>query len=200
LAQLWEKRADHYRAIDPKLDICTSSEIFLKKAALEAEFSRIVCISFGSFDDDGKKVFKSFFGDNETDILNVANKVINNAMAKNWKLCGHNIKGFDIPCLGKRMLYNGINPSNNIQMIDKKPWEVPFIDTCELLSFGSWSQNRNITLDLLTCSLGIQSPKENMEGSQVNLVYWDDHAYREIADYCENDVNAVMCIMEKLCF
>ena len=196
LADLWKKRAIYYRNANP-VDLADSddSEIYLAKASLEPEFSKVVCVSFGSYSDESIPRLKSFYGDNEREILDNTNKVLNNAHAKAWKLCGHNIKGFDIPCLSKRMIYNGINPSLTIQTHNKKPWEIAHIDTSELFAFGSFTQQRSLSLDLLSCSLGIPSPKESMDGSKVNLAFWDDMAYSDICRYCEADVETVMKVM-----
>lgn len=199
LAELWKKRAIYYRGANPEISHWSDGDVYLAKASLEPEFSKIVCVSFGSFS-NGEKVFKSFYGTDEIEILEKSNKVFNNAMAKNWKLCGHNIKGFDVPCLGKRMVYNGINPSMNLQVWDKKPWEIPYIDTSDVFAFGSWTQQKYLSLDLLSCSLGVKSPKENMDGSKVNEYFWNNQAYEEIKDYCEIDVRTVMEVLEKVCF
>jgi hypothetical protein len=172
--------------------------IFLEKAALEAEFSRVVCVSFGSFNEDGTIRAMSFYGKDEIDILNKTNKILNNAHIKGWKLCGHNIKGFDISCLGKRMLYNGIIPSQNIQIWDKKPWEIPLLDTAEIFSFGNWANQKYLGLDLLACSLGIKSPKDEIKGSDVSRVFWNDENYEMIKEYCERDVETVMLILGKV--
>jgi predicted PolB exonuclease-like 3'-5' exonuclease len=128
--------------------------------------------------------------------LNKSNKVFNNAIVKGWKLCGHNIKAFDVPCLGKRMLYNGISPSSNIMVGDKKPWEIPFVDTSELFSFGSWSMQKSLSLDLLACSLGVDSPKDDISGKEVTKAYWNGEEER-IKEYCEKDVNTVIEILKK---
>lgn len=200
LAALWEKRCKYYRTAFPELSESSNSEIYDAKSPLEPEFARVVCVSFGSFDGDGLERFISFSGPDEVDILNKSNKVFNNAMAKNWKLCGHNIKSFDVPCLGKRMLYNSINPSQNIQIWDKKPWEVPYVDTAEIFSFGSWVQQKYLSLDLVSCMFDVESPKNSMDGSQVSETFWKSGDYEKIREYCESDVRTVMEIMKKSCF
>jgi predicted PolB exonuclease-like 3'-5' exonuclease len=200
LYHLWMKREEYYKGAYPALADLDSLSIYKQKAGLEPEFSRVVCVSFGTFTEDGDQKYVSFSGNDEKEILNKANKVFNNAMAKGWKLCGHNIKGFDVPCLGKRMIYNGINPSGNLQIWDKKPWEVPYMDTSDIFAFGSWMHQKYLSLDLLTCSLGIDSPKDDMDGSKVNDVFWIDGDFEKIELYCEADVRAVMTVMEKICF
>jgi DNA polymerase elongation subunit (family B) len=179
------------------MDKLSDADIYLHKAGMEAEFGRVICVSFGLIGDDGKTRFTSFFGEDEKDILVKSNKILSNAAAKGMKICGHNIKSFDIPFLGKKMLYNGIPPSSNLQIWDKKPWEVAILDTAELFSFGSWS-HRYLGLDLLACSLGIESPKEDIEGSKVHGVFWKEKSLERIKDYCERDVDTVIKVLTKI--
>jgi len=200
LYELWKKRELYYIGAYPALANEEPDVIYKQKAGLEPEFSRVVCVSFGSFTDTGEERFASFYGEDEYDILTKAAKVLNNAASKNWKLCGHNIKGFDVPCLGKRMIYLGINPPANIRIWDKKPWEIPYVDTSDVFAFGSWTHQKYLSLDLLSCSLGIESPKEIIDGSKVNDSFWIDKDYEKIKTYCELDVSTVMEVMLKVCF
>ncbi len=200
LYKLWKRRELYYQSAYEEMKGALESEIYEEKAGLEPEFAKIVCVSFGSFTEDGEKRFISFYGEDEVDILTKTGKVLTNAASKGWKLCGHNIKGFDIPCIGKRMVYNGINPPSNIKVWDKKPWEMPFMDTSEIFAFGSWVQQKSLSLDLLTCSLGVPSPKDNMNGAAVGVEFWKKKNYEGIKTYCEKDVDSVMEIMLKVCF
>jgi hypothetical protein len=200
LYELWKKRELYYIGAYPALANEDPDVIYKQKAGLEPEFSRVVCVSFGSFTDTGEERFASFYGEDEYDILTNAAKVLNNAASKNWKLCGHNIKGFDVPCLGKRMIYLGINPPANIRIWDKKPWEIPYVDTSDVFAFGSWTHQKYLSLDLLSCSLGIESPKEIIDGSKVNDSFCIDKDYEKIKTYCELDVSTVMEVMLKVCF
>lgn len=200
LAKLWERRSKYYKGAYMDLKESSVSEIYLQKGALEPEFSKVVCVSFGTFTDNGEKKFISFSGEDEKEILSKTNKIFTNALIKGWKLCGHNIKGFDVPCLGKRMVYNSMNPASNLQIWDKKPWDIPFIDTSEIYAFGSWTQQKYLSLDLLSCSFNIESPKLDMDGAMVHQIYWEDLDFERIKRYCETDVNTVMEILEKSCF
>lgn len=194
---LWKKREAYYRSAFEEIKNESPEKIYSEKAGLEPEFSRVVCVSFGTFDsssDSGKK-FISFYGDDEKEILAKSAKVLGNAVTKGWKLCGHNIKGFDVPCLGKRMIYNGVPLPPNLRIWDKKPWETSFVDTSEVFSFGSWVHQKYLSLDLLSCSLGISSPKESMDGSMVNHYYWGLNDFESIKKYCESDVDTVMEVM-----
>lgn len=201
LAKLFTRRYKYYQGI-PEFQNQTIDEVFISKAGLEPEYAKVVCVSFGTIytDADGSEAQRliSFYGQDERDILEKANKVFNNASAKGMKLCGHNIKGFDVPCLGKRMIYNSLDPTKILSIWDKKPWEVPYLDTSEIFAFGSWSQQKYLSLDLLACSLGIESPKEDIDGSQVHKTFWIDGDYEKIKIYCEKDVETVMNVLDKV--
>jgi len=194
LAKLWERRVKYYRSY-PEFQNSTSDEIYLQKAGLEPEYSRIVCISFGTINEDETSRFISFYGEDEIDILTKAKKVLSNSMTKGMKLAGHNIKGFDVPCVGKRMIYNGIELPGNLKVWDKKPWEIPFFDTSEIFAFGSWSQQKYLSLDLLSCSMGVESPKEDIDGSQVHSTFWVEKDFERIKVYCEKDVETVIQVL-----
>ena len=201
LAKLFNRRYKYYQGM-AEFQNASIDEVFLGKAGLEPEYAKVVCVSFGTIfvDTDGieKPRLVSFYGENEKEILEKSNKVFSNASAKGMKLCGHNIKGFDVPCLGKRMLYNSIEPSKILSIWDKKPWEVPYLDTSEIFAFGSWSQQKYLSLDLLACSLGVDSPKEDIDGSQVHKTFWGERDYEKIKIYCEKDVETVMNVLGKV--
>lgn len=118
---------------------------------------------------------------------------------KGLRLTGHNIKGFDVPCLGKRILYT-LGPDflpPSLIVWNKKPWEINYLDTSEIFSFGSWSHQKYLSLDLLSCSMGVDSPKGNLDGSKVNFHYWSGKPIEEIASYCEKDVQTVIDVLMK---
>lgn len=84
------------------------------------------------------------------------------------------------------MIINGIPLPKTLQLSNKKPWEINHIDTLELWKFGDY---KNYTsLALLAEVLGIPSPKDDIDGSKVGKVYWDEHNIKRIADYCLKDV------------
>lgn len=197
LAKLWTKRIKYFRSSSPEMKDLSDSEIYSQKAGLEPEFGRVVCVSFGVWDDQENRRLTSFCGENEIEILEKTSKVLGNAVAKGMKICGHNIKMFDIPFLGKKIIFSGLDVPSNLQMWDKKPWEIPVLDTAEFFSFGSWSQ-KFLGLDLLACSLGIDSPKDDIDGSQVHGTFWEEKDFERIKEYCEKDVITVMDVLKKV--
>lgn len=193
----WKKREDYYRKSLNLID-STSNEIYLEKAPLEPEFGKIVCSSFGVLEDNGEKRFISFCSEDEKLILENCKKILINTENKKFRLCGHNIKGFDVPYLGKRMIYNKIEIPNTLKIYNKKPWEIDMLDTTEFFSFGNNIQSKYLGLELLSCSLGIESPKIEMEGSKVNFTYWGEKDLEKIKKYCELDVNSVIEVLNEV--
>ena len=192
MAELWSKRCEYLRSRWPEDNSdLTDEELYLEKAALVPEFNRIVCASFGRLDFTDvypKMVIRSYYGSDELEILNGIELVVQKF--KGYKLSGHNIKRFDIPVMCKRFIINGYNLPTSLQVHNKKPWEMPFVDTSESWSFGAW-QEGFVSLELLMTSLGLDTPKDDIRGEDVSRVYWEDSDYKRIAKYCEKDVFAL---------
>lgn len=199
MAKLWSKRCDYLRSRWPEDNADKSdSELYLDKAALVPEFNRIVCASFGRLEFEGNipsMTIKSYYGADEKEILDGIEKVAN-AFIK-YKMCGHNIKRFDIPVMCKRLLINGYKLPTYLQVHNKKPWEMPFIDTSEVWSFGAW-QESFVSLELLMTAIGMDSPKDDIRGEEVSGVFWNEGDHDRIAKYCEKDVFALAQALLKL--
>lgn len=196
LSELWVKRCKWLqKQIEPG-ESNDPIDLWTNRSSLHPEFGRIVCVSFGVFTTEGVERITSFYGDDENDILIKTNKILENSRSKGYKLAGQNIKNFDIPYLGKRMLINNITPDPLIQTWNKKPWETSFLDLAEIFSFGAWGQTFS-SLDLISHVLGIPTSKDNMEGSQVHGYYWEGRS-EEIKDYCEQDVVCTMNCFKKI--
>jgi DNA polymerase elongation subunit (family B) len=196
LADLWIKRCKWLQKNIEPGESSDPHDLWETKASLHPEFGKIICISFGVFSGSLEKI-TSFYGDDEKDILEKSNKILANSRSKNFKVAGQNIKNFDIPYIGKRMLINSIVPDVIIQTWNKKPWETSFTDLSEILSFGAWGQTFS-SLELVSHVLGVESSKENMDGSKVHGSYWKENRIEDIKDYCESDVLCTMNCFKKL--
>ena len=172
-------------------------EIFVNRAALVPEFSKIVCVSVGFVDPKGEIKKQTFFNSDEAQLLKDVNSLLNRVDKLGFVLCGHNLKNFDIPVLAKRMLINGILPSSILPSYDTKPWEIKAIDTKEIWQYGQFGAISS--LELMCVSMGIESSK-NMEviGNKVHNSFWLDNKYQEIQDYCEKDVEVLIKVVMKL--
>ncbi|WP_313806121.1 3'-5' exonuclease [Flavobacterium sp.] len=173
-------------------------EEFYERAGIWAEFGKIICISVGYFtlkSDIRHFRVTSFFGE-ETKILKDFSNLLNNHFAHPQHiLCGHNAKEFDFPFIARRMLIHGIPIPQKLNLFGKKPWEVPHLDTMELWKFGDYKTFTS--LKLLTNVLGIPSPKDDIDGSEVGKVFYIDKDIDRIITYCEKDVIAVAQIFLK---
>ncbi|HMG15766.1 MAG TPA: ribonuclease H-like domain-containing protein, partial [Saprospiraceae bacterium] len=142
---------------------------------------------------------KSFKSDDEREVLEGLTQLLNKGFNDplNSFLCGHNIKEFDIPFLCRRMMIHSMEIPDIIQVAGKKPWETKqFIDTLELWKFGD---NKNYTsLILLAAVLGIASPKDDIDGSEVGNVYWIEKDLDRISTYCQKDVKTVVQVLLKM--
>ena len=176
-----------------------SPEEFYERAGIWAEFGKIICISVGYFSiKNAERQFrtKSIVG-NEKELLLEFNQLIEKHFSNPaFVFCGHNIKEFDIPYICRRMLINGINIPEKLQLFGRKPWEIPHLDTLELWKFGDYKHYTS--LKLLTHVLGVPSPKEDIDGSEVRNVYYNEQNIERIAKYCERDVIAVAQVLLRL--
>ncbi|QDO93091.1 3'-5' exonuclease [Formosa sediminum] len=176
-----------------------SAEEFYERAGIWAEFGKIVCISVGYFILKGEnRQFRttSFYGEEINILKDFKNLLETHYNHPRQLLCAHNGKEFDFPYIARRMIIHNIPLPSKLNLFGKKPWEVPHLDTLELWKFGDY---KNYTsLKLLTNILGIPSPKDDIDGSEVYRVYYQDKQIDRIIVYCEKDTIAVAQILLRL--
>lgn len=199
--KLWEDKSAYKRRYEAKDGEEISAKDYYDHAGIWAEFGKIICISVGYFnitaEDEREFRIKSFYGDDEKELLEIFADLLNTYFNKPNKLiCGHNIKEFDVPYMARRLLIHQIKLPQILNLFGKRPWEVPHLDTLELWKFGDYKHFTS--LKLLTEILGIPSPKDDIDGSQVRGVYYDDGDLDRIAVYCEKDVIAVAQVLLRL--
>lgn len=177
-----------------------TSESLYARAGIYAEFGKIVCISCGVLQGSGdqrKLVIKSFYGVQEQLLLQqFADMLTKWSAGEPKQLCAHNGKEFDFPYLCRRMIINEIKIPAMLNVSGKKPWEVPHLDTFELWKFGDFKSYTS--LNLLAHSLGIPTPKDDIDGSQVGQVFWEQNDLERIMVYCQKDVVTVAQVMLRL--
>ncbi|HPF96647.1 MAG: 3'-5' exonuclease [Mangrovimonas sp.] len=191
--QLWETKSQYQRGEE------ISAEDFYHRAGIWAEFGKIICISVGFFKIQGdKRSFRatSFHGEEVKILKDFKNLLTTHFNQANHLLCAHNGKEFDFPYIARRMIIHGIELPHKLNLFGKKPWEVPHLDTLELWKFGDYKTFTS--LKLLTHVLGIPSPKDDIDGSQVYEVYYEENDIDRIITYCEKDTIAVAQILLRL--
>lgn len=190
---LWDKKASFISKSEE-----TPAAIY-PRAAIYAEFGKIVCISVGMLFQDKENCswnirLKSYFNDDESILLSEFIALLNALnLKKEVFLCAHNGKEFDFPYIARRILINGLKLPKVLNTAGKRPWEVCHLDTLELWRFGDYKHYTS--LNLLTAIFGIPTPKDDIDGSMVAEVYYKEKNLKRIVKYCEKDVLAIAQLM-----
>lgn len=117
-AELYDKKTKFFQK-----DGLTAEDVY-DRAGIYAEFGKIVCISCGivSEKSTGKEIrMKSFSNHDERKLLLDFSELLNDYYnTPNHSLCGHNAKEFDFPFIARRMLINGIDIPDILDIAGKK--------------------------------------------------------------------------------
>jgi len=172
-------------------------QMFVNRAALVPEFAKIACISVAFVTEKGETKIQSFSDTDEKKLLLEVQKLLRRVGELGFFLCGHNVKGFDIPMLAKRMIMNGLLPPKILPGHDTKPWEIKALDTKELWQYGGYGSIAS--LELMCVCMGVESSK-NMEvtGNKVHEAYWVKKDIKGIVEYCEKDVLVLIDVIKKI--
>jgi len=203
LHYLYDKKLKKFEeSREEKDDEFMSFDDFFEKTCLDGAFGRILCIGYALDDrptgclcepEDEKKMLEEFWD-----------------MAANVDLfVGHNIMEFDLKFIMQRSAILGVKPSwNKFEEPGKKPWEMgkflsfaryrncPIFDTmCEWSNWG----RPNVGLEHIALAMGIPTPKEGIDGSQV-WNFLKAGKVKEIADYCKRDVETTRAVYKRMTF
>lgn len=196
MQKLWDKKS--YK-IDSHIE--NTEQTFSEMAGIYAEFGKIICIGLGYFIKENNSYslkVKTLSGHDEKALLEEFTKVCNKFFRGGEKqFCGHNIREFDIPYICRRSFINQIQLPNILtDLQNKKPWENPMMDTLQFWKFGEY---KNFTsVDLLSTVLNIPTPKDDICGADVAIVYWQENNLERIVKYCSKDVVTVAQILMRL--
>ena len=103
-----------------------------------------------------------------------------------------NGRGFDCPYLLTRSAINNIAPTMDLM---PNRYGDAHIDLMDRLSFFG-ALRRNFSLDIWCRTMGIDSPKETVHGSEVGNLYRQGK-HLDIARYCVRDIRATAQLYEK---
>lgn len=175
-------------------------ESIYSRAGIYAEFGKIVCISCGvvqGSENNRKLSIKSFAGEDESAILSGFSEMLNKWSANEPKyLCAHNGKEFDFPYICRRLIINRLPLPVLLNIAGKKPWEISHLDTMEFWKFGDF---KNYTsLNLMAHALGVPTPKDDIDGSMVARVFYEEKNIERIATYCQKDVITIAQIFLRM--
>ncbi|MCX7607435.1 MAG: ribonuclease H-like domain-containing protein [Bacteroidia bacterium] len=206
----WEERYERRRS--PAEAEQEKDAYFLEKSGIHALYSRVVCIGLGYFrkvggqwewreevlcDTDEKKLLETFRSVWEKFRSHAHQNLLPTFTAEpSFAICGHNIRNFDIPFLGRRLLSLAIPlPAFWREAQDAQPWQLKdplLIDTMRLWNFTS-SENSFISLELLAYALGIPFQK-SIKHTDIRKAFYswvdtgDSSLFQTVLEYCKRDV------------
>lgn len=205
---LWDKKFQSMRQRDGFTREEDTPELHYNRAGIYAEFGKIVCISVGFLkrvDQTEQFRLKSFYGDDEkallTDFAGLLNRYGRNLFDRKnnrdgMALCGHNAKEFDFPYIARRMMVHGIPIPAFLDVSGKKPWETDhLLDTMEMWKFGDFKSYTS--LNVLAALFNVPTPKDDIDGSMVHKVYYEEKNIERIATYCQKDVLTVCQVLRR---
>lgn len=178
----------------------TDEAVYRDRAGIYAEFGKIVCIAVAKFveTENGELALrtKAYYGHDEKELLQSFKLMVEKMDPNALKLCAHNGKEFDYPYLCRRMLINGTGLPVALNLMGRKSWDIPHLDTMEMWKFGDYKHYTS--LDLLAAIFDIPTSKGDLEGSQVNEVYHRQEGLIRIKEYCVRDVVVLAKLFLKL--
>jgi len=169
------------------------SALYKKTAALHPAYNKIVCISV-AYIKDSVLYYKSLTGSQE-EIIRQYFTMLNSGK---FIPVGFNIVGFDVPTIRMKGSEEGLMEELNEKYSDvsKKPWDLEstYVDLMKVFK-GTYFYN--LSFDEVCMMHSVESPKSDINGSQVTKVYYDEGVER-IAEYCNRDVIAcaeLFCVL-----
>lgn len=175
----------------------SENDKYWDKAAIFAEFNRIVTITLGTAGYKTKPHLITYYGTDEKAIIESAVKVIdkyvNPSSTPNNRLWGYYSNRFDVPLLYKHLLINNMTMPSAFYFHALKPWETQCKDVYDM--WNVMMGERSGSLDMLTTLFNIPSPKEDIDGTMVKHIYYKDKNYYRIAKYCNHDVVATYNVL-----
>lgn len=193
LSENWQKLWAHKMQF--QIDEGNSAKELYTRAGIYAEFGKIVCISAGYVSQKHGEYFfrvKSFYDSDEKKLIgNFFSAWEKFSRAGKCRLCGHNGQEFDFPYIARRALVHNLKLPKIFDIAGAKPWEIKdmLMDTLQLWKFGDYKHYTSLSL---LCELfNIPTPKDDIDGSQVCSIYWEENDIDRIVSYCEKDTLAV---------
>jgi predicted PolB exonuclease-like 3'-5' exonuclease len=198
LHDAWKYKARYQNELNKKTgEVFTIEDYFYEKAPLYAPFGRVVTIVVGRIKDN-KIHLKSYASYDEKELLEEFNRDLEAVYKSNpnIKMVGFNSNGFDSPFLLKRSVINGVMPATPLDEGTSKPWELKAIDLSKVWQGSAFYPDSLISV---ATALGLPSPKDALDGSQVSTAFYGGQL-DEIVKYCLKDVETTTRIYRKLAF
>lgn len=162
-------------------------EQFLLGTSFDGAFGRILCIGYASNNEPVQVLCND---KNEAETLRQFWQI-----ARSHELfIGHNIMDFDLRFIYQRSIINKVKPSKELNFARYR--NNPIFDTMK--EWVKWA-NSNIGLEHLALALGLATPKQDIDGSQV-FDFYKQGKVDEILKYCQRDVATTRAIYKRMVF
>lgn len=179
-------------------DIASKQTEAISKTGLDGAFGRVLMATIGDLE-SGELITVASDTVNEgmvlAGLLETLAKFADGTAGRPTPLCiiGHNIS-WDIRFLVQRCAVHGLRVDGRLLPFNAKPWDGDkMVDT-----MIAWAGvGGKIKLDRLCVALGIESPKGEMDGSQV-AAFFAAGRFDDIVTYNRADVLATMRVYRKL--
>ena len=179
----WQYKNKHEGVIPDETEL---DELYKRSAALYAEFNKIIAVGVGYLTKDGFRI-KTISNDDEAELLKELGEVLDTLYTNKFTLCAHSGIYFDYPQLAKAYQGNKLPIPKMLDVCGAKPWEVKLLDTNVL--YKSAFTGPGSSLIALCFHLGVPSPKDDIDGSQVSNAYYEGRL-SDISAYVWHDVVA----------
>lgn len=166
------------------LEDATLKKLYAKTAGLSPVYSKTACVTVGVV---RQKVLylKNFSGDEKTILENVYSSITVQGLTP----CAYNSIKFDMPYIRLRALKLGVAVPPSLSDSMAKPWELSekIMDLLPILQ-GTFAKPFSLAEMCFLC--GIPTSKDDIDGSEVSDVFYNEGVDRVIA-YCNKDVEAL---------
>lgn len=175
-------------------------EQYLSGTSFDGSFGRILCIAYAV--DDGPVEVLNGGGDEAGmlrkfwDIVGEISKPASNPQWPDYgvQFIGHNVMDFDLRFIYQRSIINKVKPAYEINFARYRNY--PVYDTMK--EWVKWSMG-SIGLEHIALALGIPTPKDGIDGSQV-FDFFKAGKVEEICEYCKRDVDCTRAVYKRMNF
>jgi 3'-5' exonuclease len=175
-------------------------EQYLLGTSFDGTFGRILCIGYAiddqsveclCYDQDEERTLKEFWK-----IVDSVSVPANNPRYPDYELqfIGHNVMDFDLRFIYQRSIVNKVEPPYNLSFARYRDY--PIYDT--MREWIRWGQG-NVGLEQIALALGIPTPKDGIDGSQV-FDFYQAGKVKEICEYCKRDVECTREVYKRMIF
>ncbi|MFA6047256.1 MAG: ribonuclease H-like domain-containing protein [Parcubacteria group bacterium] len=179
----------------------TDFEQYLLGTSFDGSFGRILCIAYAIDDEpvevldgsvDEARMIEKFW-----DIVeSISVSPNHNSYQPDYgvQFIGHNVMDFDLRFIYQRSIINKVKPAYELPFTRYRNY--PIYDTMK--EWVKWA-NSNIGLEHVALALGIPTPKDGIDGSQVYSFYKAGKT-KDICEYCKRDVECTREVYKRMTF